>query len=310
MLKKIVLVFIILLSLLFIFQPSNALVAINGCTNLSTGDTYQLTQNISSNISSVCFWVYSNNSVLDCNGFNVSDNFGLPGGSTNDIGIQLNNATVFGNITIMNCNFRNFYQTINFVTASGNVTIANNTFNHHRGEFSTIMTLVQANNTNISYNTFYNNSGSTLLNINGRQRDALIFNNTFNHSTAGVQINNGIANVSYNFFSSGVSEQLALASSAENVTVIGNTFFNCTWSGGASCINVNSRNTNITLNTFDGFNQTVHCIIIQPSVTTGTIYPTRVEGNTITNCSAYGINVRGNDAHPHKYYLLLKHYRK
>src|SRR3989344_1708610 len=289
-LKKIVFAAIVLLSLLFLSHQSNALVAINGCANLSTGDTYQLTDHMNTGVNTTCFFIWANNSVLDCNTFNVTDTTGL-----SSTAVFLNNATAFGNITIKNCNFRGFDTNINFATPTGNVTIANNTFT---GFDSFGVILAQPNNTNISYNTFFNDSNNAQgININGRQRDAVIFNNTFNFIYLGIQIVDGVANISYNVlhnFSASFSQGINTGSAAENITIIGNNIFNCT----NMCVNIASKNTNITSNTINGYNRTSYGVVVQSSIAAGTNIPNRIEGKTIFNFTIYGINVQGNDAHP------------
>src|SRR3990172_5354202 len=74
----------------------NASIPIGSCTNITTSGSYALNQSISAN--QTCIEVQANDTMLDCQGFNIT--FGTGGG--NDArGI---NAVSQSNITVQNCN--------------------------------------------------------------------------------------------------------------------------------------------------------------------------------------------------------------
>jgi len=112
-----------------------------------------------------CFTISSDNIVLDCNAYNVTN----IGSNSMVGGITIDGNT---NITIKNCNFDRYYQL--YLSNSDDVTIINTTIsNSNEG-----IRLVNANNTNLD-----------LLTVTSTDREAIVFEDGYN-----ITITNSIFN--------------------------------------------------------------------------------------------------------------------
>ncbi len=220
--------------LLAVLAFSASAVNIGNCTTLdnSSASPYVLTANVSlfTNATglggnSACMNVTANNVTLDCNGFTLMGNFT---GETHAINVS--NTTI--NTTIKNCKIMNF---------------------------SRAFAIVNANNTVIDNNTFYNNTGAIewLFNLAGHPGswNVTIKNNVFllngnssvTNGAADVFLSNvdsPLLNVSYNNFTLSNGSGIW---SVGNATIMRNRFVNV--SGPAVYIQ-NGSWSNITYNVF------------------------------------------------------------
>ena len=90
---------------LFSFNLVFSVTNINSCSNLIVGnETYVLTGDIFSSISTSCVNIYRSNIILDCNGYSIEGNY------QNGDGIHIfgTSSNILNNITIKNCNVFNW----------------------------------------------------------------------------------------------------------------------------------------------------------------------------------------------------------
>jgi parallel beta-helix repeat protein len=155
-----------------IFAPMGSTAGVGNCMSLTAANSiYNLTTNLFGVQSgqSYCIDVTANNITLDCKGYSIN---GTTSGTTQGIWIG-----DYGNITIKNCNVRNYTSGLRIDdTDYGNSLIINNTFNNNTREG--ILANLGSNEL-IANNTAYGNTRYGIALESSFSNNTLL-NNTFN----------------------------------------------------------------------------------------------------------------------------------
>ena len=231
-------------ALLLLIGFSFALTSVTGCMELTSADTYRLANNLSwANISAspltgnACVKISASNVILDCNGFNITNN----GTAVDTYGILLYNVN---NATVKNCPGISGYSRGFYISYGSNHTFTNNSA---RNNTQYGFHLEDSSNNTLINNSVWNNSLRGFY-ISSSFNNT-IFNNTAINSTYGFYIsgsyskNNTIFNnTAYNNTASG----FYLDSSSNNNALINNSAWNNTQYGFA--LSANSINNTIINN--------------------------------------------------------------
>ncbi len=133
--------------LLYFFSISSA-TDVTSCQVLSSSDTYNLTQNVTT--TGTCFTITANNINLSCNGYNITGDGGNAIDTDNGINISASNASVY------DCFISRLDNGFYFNTSSTGDKVVNNTINGTTGGNG--ITLTGGVNSPSIINNFINNS--------------------------------------------------------------------------------------------------------------------------------------------------------
>jgi parallel beta-helix repeat protein len=250
------------------------------CMNVTVADlAYTLTNNLTRNQSNGrCIDVQANNITLDCAGYGIN---GTSAGTT--IGVYDNG---YNNVTIKNCNIRNYTNGISLSTTN-NSNFINNTLSSNTGSGFVV--------DHISNNTFANNTA----NSNPQYGIYLLFgnndtlaNNTFNSNSMGIRLESSGSSatniLTNNTFNSNTQYGVYFRICSNATLTNNNASLNSVWDFASEDVATNNKITNLTTNDTNSSFTYSGDIFLKSATGTGKTNPT-----DYTNISHY-LNITNN----------------
>jgi hypothetical protein len=184
--KKTTLIFAVLFALFLI--PLISATDISSCQNITSSGEYVLTANLSGVQASLdrCIDIYSDDVVLDCQGYEISDN------ATDDYGIYAWASSKLNNLTIKNCIVYNYDEADVYIFNVSNAVINNNTLTGLISPYTPGYGVKAhyVSNVNVTDNVLRGVNGLTFLydtEGNNAASNILIDNNNFDGSEVGLK---------------------------------------------------------------------------------------------------------------------------